>query len=92
MTSPRKIKDATKQTRRPRPRRSPTSVHAATALLLLDLGPPEGLLIPIPEGADPDRFRKLMRSVVDRMVRPYSPYRFRVTVAANGQILVACHE
>jgi hypothetical protein len=92
MTSLRKIKDATKQTRRPRPRRSPTSVHAEKALALLDLEPPEGLLIDVPEGTDPDRFRKLMRSVVDRMVRPYSAFRFRVSFAANGQILVGCFE
>ena len=67
MTSPRKVKDFKEQTLRPRPRRSPTSVHKDLALLLMELEPPQGLLIDIPEGKERQAYRKLIRAVVDRM-------------------------
>ncbi len=92
MTSQRKVTDYTKQTLRSRPRRSPLSRHAKIVEALLELEPPEGLLIPIPEGASPAKFRRNIRAVVDRMVREFSSRRYRVSIADNGHILVGCFE
>lgn len=93
MTSIRKVKDATQIANRPptsRARRSPLSPYVEEILACLDLEPPRGILIEVPKDVDPEKFRRNIRNIVTRHVVPHSSYRFHVTIAVDGSILVAC--
>lgn len=91
MTSLHKVKDATKIAGWGRPRRTGVSVYAAVIEAVLELKPPEGVMIDVPPDVAPEKFRRRIRAVVTRKVELVSPHRYRVTIAVNGQILVGCH-
>lgn len=97
MTSLRKVTDYTKV--KPRPprftekRKVAVSVHAEAIDMIMELGPPEGVLIEVPESyPNADRYRRALREAVTRLVEPVSPHRYRVSVADTGEILVGCYD
>lgn len=91
MTSLHKVKDATKIVGKAKPRRTGLSAYAAVIDAVLELEPPEGVLIDVPAGTEPEKFRRRIKAVVTRKVELVSPHRYRVSIAVNGQILVGCH-
>ncbi len=88
----RRIPDATKIAPKPRPARKTMSVYSEEIAAILELEPPQGLLIPVPVGEITSKFRRRIRAIVTRVIEPVSPHRYRVSVAVNGEILVGCHE
>ncbi len=91
MTSLRKVKDFTKIAAKSRPSRPHASVYAEEIEAILGLEPPEGLLIPLPNGVSEKVFRRRIKAMVTGTIEPVSPHRYRVSVAVTGEILVGCH-
>lgn len=91
MTSLHKVKDATKVAGKSRPRRTGVSPYAKEIEAILELEPPEGVMIDVPPDVAPEKFRRRIRAIVTRKVELVSPHRYRVSIAVNGQILVGCH-
>lgn len=91
MTSLHRVKDATKIAGRTKPRRTGVSAYAEVIDAVLELKPPEGVMLDVPAGVEPEKFRRRIRAIVTRKVELVSPHRYRVTIAVNGQILVGCH-
>lgn len=90
MTSLHKVKDATKIASKSRPRRTGVSAYAEVIDAVLELKPPEGVMIDVPAGVRPEKFRRRIRAIITRKVELVSPHRYRVSIAVNGQILVGC--
>ncbi|KKM67680.1 hypothetical protein LCGC14_1468650 [marine sediment metagenome] len=89
----RKVADATKIAPKTLPaRRKMMSVYAEEIKAILELEPPQGLLIPVPANILTSKYRRRIRAIVTRVIEPVSPHRYRVSVAVNGEILVGCHE
>ena len=87
-----KVADATKIAPKALPLRKAISIYAELIQAILELEPPQGLLVPVPEGLNLDKYRRRIRAMVSRVIEPSSSCRYRVSVAVNGEILVGCYE